>query len=161
LLEDDWPQAQPRPALPTDCQLLRLEVELENGRTLYLTPTDRDQPAQLASLFCQQHNLDAQMVPLLTDSIRQSLQNSHGSCPKHSALGLELPTELTEPPAAVVADPERRNLPRDDRLSPSWGSKRTSTEVGDALYDKGRMLEAHRRSWIEEQRERRLREEQR
>lgn len=105
--------------------MLQLEVELENGRKVYLTPKPTDQPRQLATLFCQQHNLDAEMVNVLTRSIQQSLGLSeHSSHPaRHNA------SCRTEP-----------------SISPTVSKK--GSVVGQQLYDRGVAMEQAHRSWV-------------
>lgn len=55
---------------------LRLEVELENGKTVYITPHPDDKPEEVASRFCQKHNLDTCMINVLAESIKKSIEYS-------------------------------------------------------------------------------------
>lgn len=57
--------------------LLKLEIELEDGKKVYINPQPCDEPFRLASEICEEHNLDSEMIDILAESIKKSIDYSH------------------------------------------------------------------------------------
>lgn len=142
ILEDDEEPTENPDSRSTP--VVQLEVELENGSKVYISPQPNDHPYELASRFCQQHNLDSSMVPLLADSIQKSIDYSQDSINESQSRGI-----ATEPSQVLITEPypahraEKQDLP----FSCSF-SKKSSVNSQVSLYDKGMIFTEQHRLWI-------------